>query len=974
MKKVFTLLTLLLCVCSGAWAADYVVTATRTIKSDNKTSEWSTISVNNGSAIQNGATALGEGIYFVAADKSKITAGGQQINVKANALMYLEVPNGAAGSVTIVDGNDASRYFETLSGAKLYMKTNNTVNFTSADIEKIDGVTYLKLTSKSDNKFYGVKIVLTTGTYAVLTKLSAPTIGDLASGKVNISVPTNASSVSYTLDGTMPSATNGTIITTSTDVEITEDNVTVQAIAIGDGVSYSNSAIVSKVIYQPNVTCATPVITAINGTINITCATGGATVKYSTDGTNYSDFTLPQTFFTNTTVYAKAVREGATDSKVATLEVEAAPAAAAGSQTKILFYTTSGNWEEMKSGSTAYGIQGKTGTDDEGWSVWISPNSSEAYDKALTTGNTTYTIDNTEYTYLKGSNGRQTNIGLPAGATASRITIYSFNNGSFDGTSLWSLVGGTTFTEETEIALQSTAGSTPDVRVFTLDDVEGTITLNNNGKVQQCFIAVVDYSTSTCSKPTITVGDFTFADKGYPVTITSNDNLLVSTDGTTYTQQTSPYNTTVTATTTFYAKATATGKDDSEVASQEVTCNFDSSKKFVAWVYTKGYGAKSYAFATDPMVAALQNDYNVVEVNNATDVAPAADLANADLIVSTEAMTGNKNLSNGMKAFVGVTPMIGLKAFNYTKGRWSWGTPSNPGSTAQSFAPKSANFKLFDNVEFESDGTVKLATATSGNVIQTVEFGTTECTAPEGNIILGTLGGDDKKAVMYASNKYFGLGLSSDCWDSYTNNAITIVKNAAAMLINGVGLDATNEIATISKSISDAGYATLYSQYPLDFSGSGLTAYIATIEGNTVTFESKTSIPALTGVLLKGDAGVHNITVAESNTDVSANKFKGVIANTEVDAGIYVLMNINNVVGFYQTKNAFTVGANTAYLPADVMAEARAFISLDGDEATGIAEVKGSAAEQQVYDLQGRRVAQPVKGLYIVNGRKVVVK
>jgi len=227
---------------------------------------------------------------------------------------------------------------------------------------------------------------------------------------------------------------------------------------------------------------------------------------------------------------------------------------------------------------------------------------------------------------------------------------------------------------------------------------------------------------------------------------------------------------------------------------------------------------------------------------------------------------------------------------------------------------------------------------------------------------------------MYASNKYFGLGLSSDCWDSYTNNAITIVKNAAAMLINGVGLDDTDEIATISKSISEAGYATLYSQYPLDFSNSGLTAYIATIEGNTVTFESKTSIPALTGVLLKGNAGVHNISVAESNTDVSANKFKGVIANTEVDAGIYVLMDEAEGIGFYQTESAFTVGANTAYLPAIAMPEARAFISLDGEEATGIAEVKGIAAEQQVYDLQGRRVAQPVKGLYIVNGRKVVVK
>ena len=65
---------------------------------------------------------------------------------------------------------------------------------------------------------------------------------------------------------------------------------------------------------------------------------------------------------------------------------------------------------------------------------------------------------------------------------------------------------------------------------------------------------------------------------------------------------------------------------------------------------------------------------------------------------------------------------------------------------------------------------------------------------------------------------------------------------------------------------------------------------------------------------------------------------------------------------------------NTAYLPADV-APARSFIGLFG-ETTGISSIQNSqfTMPNEVYDLQGRRVAQPTKGLYIMNGKKMLVK
>jgi hypothetical protein len=130
-------------------------------------------------------------------------------------------------------------------------------------------------------------------------------------------------------------------------------------------------------------------------------------------------------------------------------------------------------------------------------------------------------------------------------------------------------------------------------------------------------------------------------------------------------------------------------------------------------------------------------------------------------------------------------------------------------------------------------------------------------------------------------------------------------------------------------------------------------------------------------VLLKGEAGEYNIAVAASSeTNVANNAFIGVLENTQVAAGAFVLMNGEQGVGFYKTTQEFTVGANTAYLPAGFATDGtRSFFLLDG-ETTGVNDVRGKMEDVRgaVYNLAGQRVAQPTKGLYIVNGKKYVVK
>lgn len=89
----------------------------------------------------------------------------------------------------------------------------------------------------------------------------------------------------------------------------------------------------------------------------------------------------------------------------------------------------------------------------------------------------------------------------------------------------------------------------------------------------------------------------------------------------------------------------------------------------------------------------------------------------------------------------------------------------------------------------------------------------------------------------------------------------------------------------------------------------------------------------------------------------------------------YVLHNGSNGVGFYQLKGNGTIGAHKAYMVINTSAPAKEFYLLD-NSLTGISTVKQSEsqADEVIYDLQGRRITNPVKGLYIVNGKKVVIK
>ena len=94
------------------------------------------------------------------------------------------------------------------------------------------------------------------------------------------------------------------------------------------------------------------------------------------------------------------------------------------------------------------------------------------------------------------------------------------------------------------------------------------------------------------------------------------------------------------------------------------------------------------------------------------------------------------------------------------------------------------------------------------------------------------------------------------------------------------------------------------------------------------------------------------------------------VSTGEKPTNAYVLA-MNPTIGFYLWDSSVTLEEGKVYLQAS--SGARAFLPFG--EATGIEATPNNEAKSNVvFDLQGRRVAKPAKGLYIIDGRKVMVK
>lgn len=174
-----------------------------------------------------------------------------------------------------------------------------------------------------------------------------------------------------------------------------------------------------------------------------------------------------------------------------------------------------------------------------------------------------------------------------------------------------------------------------------------------------------------------------------------------------------------------------------------------------------------------------------------------------------------------------------------------------------------------------------------------------------------------------------------------------------------------------------AQYATVAAPVALNIPAD-VKAYTVKVDGEVAKLTEITGgvIPAgVAAVIEKTGAGEsYEFTFAPSGSTANANDLQGVYVETTIPVknNAYVLANGTKGVGFYLLSETERVlGANKAYLsvPNDA-AGVKAFV-LDLGDLTGINSTE-VAGEEVYYDLQGRRVLKPVKGIYVTkSGKKV---
>lgn len=249
-------------------------------------------------------------------------------------------------------------------------------------------------------------------------------------------------------------------------------------------------------------------------------------------------------------------------------------------------------------------------------------------------------------------------------------------------------------------------------------------------------------------------------------------------------------------------------------------------------------------------------------------------------------------------------------------------------------------------------------------------------------------------------------GFASSTYKEFRENAYVNVTGYPYVYVNKGSSTPTLKVWTgdieavkdDAVKITDAQYGTAYYADAF-FMPTGATGYVAESNGNggitlKETYAEGELVPAKTALVLNAPKGNYDICLAESDAIAPTNNLlHGTTTEklTEVEGGTYKYYKLSynnegNNLGFYwgsENGAAFTNGAHKAYLALDsetLLSQSRGFSLADlaHGVTTGInTTVKSATQSNFIYDLNGRRINSlngAAKGVYIMNGQKVLVK
>lgn len=205
---------------------------------------------------------------------------------------------------------------------------------------------------------------------------------------------------------------------------------------------------------------------------------------------------------------------------------------------------------------------------------------------------------------------------------------------------------------------------------------------------------------------------------------------------------------------------------------------------------------------------------------------------------------------------------------------------------------------------------------------------------------------------------------------------------------NFVSVNAADLETDLQKvSIGETGYASCIFGFDA-IAPEGVTAYTVNKQdddGGVYLTQVEGTIPAYTPIFVGGTAGTYTFTVDNDNTPdaLTGNLLKGSVtestATDDASTTYYALTASSEDATkpvIKKIRSGVTIPAGKAYLiVAGSAAGSPALLNIHFDDATGInSAISGTEMNEPVYDLQGRRVVKPTKGIYIQNGKKVILK
>lgn len=855
------------------------------------------------------------------------------------------------------------------------------------------------------------------GTETCTTPTFNPAAGAVAAGtEVTISCSTPGASIYYTTDGSTPSSTNGT---QGTSVTINA-TCTVKAIAVKTGAEDSEIATAEYTIkqtisgltidFESDVDCYSDwtMVNIGNSNTAISAHGGskyGANINDGGNGVEKASITT-KAKVANPTTFTCYVSKTSSNSTSSTWYVEVSP--------------DSSTWTEVKSQSATSMSKGEWTEVTANLGTYKNVYVRLRYDgsTAIRAVDDISIVEGGKMTATVALDKTSLNIGETATVTtdgpAVTLSTSDANVASVSGTTVTAVAAGTATITATWAENDEFEGGSEEFTV-TVTDPNGPGTENNPYTVAQARAAIDAGTGITGVYATGIVSEIVTAYDSQYGNITYN----ISADGTTTADQLQAYRG------KSYNGNNFTSEDDIQVGDEVVifgnlkkyensttgivTYEFDSNNQLVSLIrpekpkhqasfYVNGEVSSTFEIPEDENITFPTNPADIEgktfvgwtanEIEGTQNVAPemvtTAKMGTKDvsyyavfasMIEGTEqltSMTINANTENIPSSYAaskdyelnGTTFNI-TQVYKNTSNVLQWRAAGNAAGTGTMY-----NQDALSNIQ----SIVITYAAADSNKNFTVKVGSS-ANPTSGSSVTATVSGSVYTFDCSENNCDFFV-LTNGTGAGYLSSVVINYIQAAPASYSDYCTTVTTPAITVT--LNGEGYATFSSTQALDFTNAnGYTAWQVTdVEGTSINFEQiDGAVAAGTGILLKGPADEEiTLTSAAEGVDISnTNKLVAITVATYIEAYQYYGLSGKT---FVKVK-AGTVKAGKALLPASVVestgSDVKALSFNFGGIVTGIDSMNADN-NAEIYNLAGQRVEKMQKGIYVVGGKKMLVK